>query len=163
MNDSPFLLGGKMFILLKTDTGSLRTINTDDISYLDGTDKSSTKLFLKTFPDFPIRVGMTIKDLHKVINGEVDFFDVYVDQGFAEHDDTVLQDKGLVKNEKASDEEVDQVKKEFLAGKRLVKGELGEAKTVDPSEIPTFSKKKKKDVAKKVEKKEVTETASSVW
>jgi len=158
-----------MFILLKTDTGSLRTINTDDISYLDGSEGSATKLYLKTFPEFPIRVGMVIRDLHKVVAGEAEFFDLYKMEGVYEEDPNACGTNPDLKE--ASKEDIAQVKKEFLAGKKLVSGDMGEGKLDSKvvaevaaekveekiaKEIPTFSKKKKKVVVKE-------ESAGGAW
>jgi hypothetical protein len=180
-------MGGKMeHLLVKTDTGHLKIIQKNEIFFVDGTD--TLNIYLKQVPNVPVRVKINIKDFHRVLIGEVDFFDVFQDveevisgvKGkLAEEDKGELSQKGLLKNEVADEKEVEQVKKEFLAGKKLVKGTFDKAELVsekekkrleeetnkriaeelgsDPDELPSFSMKRKQRT------KEETKKSSNTW
>lgn len=160
-----------MFILIQTELGSKRIINTSDIDYIESLSKNISVIFLKNHPDFPIRTKLDIDDMIKVVNGEVKFFDIFKEvveivsgvPGLTKQDySNSLTEAGLLKNEPAKPEEIVQVQKEFSAG--LVSGKMGGSVSVKqevyktPEGIPTFSKKFKKQ-----QEVIVKEKKESVW
>lgn len=162
-----------MFILIKTDTGTQRIISTDNIAFVDGTSADRCSLYLKSAPDFEIRVGMNIKDFVKVLNGETSFQDLYKFEGvYSEHKTDSLTKAGVLpeKPVETSKEEIEEVKKEFVEGTNLVKASTittvikeEEKPLYDLSNIPSFSKKKIKDQALKAEvPKEPAKKSNSV-
>ena len=148
-----------MHILIKTDTGKLEILNTDDISKVEGNETNFAKVYLKTFPDFAIRIGCNIRDFYKVLNGE-DFFQFCKLDGFyAEHTDgSELKKSGKLKDGVASEEDLEQVKAEFAVGLDTTPAELDATK----KKAPSFSKKKKKDAEKKLAEEKPAATGS-VW
>jgi len=153
----PFL-GGTMNILIKTDLGTLRIINTTDILFVEGNEKSFAKIYLKNNTDFPIRVGVNIRDFYKVLNGEDFFKFCELDKFYVEHTDgTELKEKGLLKEGESSEEEIKRVKEAFAENLETVPAELDATK----KRVPSFSKKKQADAEKKVEVKE--ESTGSAW
>jgi hypothetical protein len=141
-----------MFILIKTDTGARKVINTEDISFVDAPSSTISVIYTKTNPDFPIRVEMNIKDFVRVISGEVEFdaLDKTAGKYTEFQDESKIELVGPVKP--SSPEEIDEVKKEISEG--LV-GAPGKSVSIKPeptmvevaAKIPTFSKKVKKDKA----------------
>jgi len=135
-----------MHILIKTDTGNFRIINTDNISFIDGNEKKYAKVYMKDQLDFPIRVGMNIENLYEVILGKKDFFELYKEDGVYSTYTCEGDEKPV--NVEATIEEKKEFEKEFKSGKTLV-GAMGESVSVKSDEIPSFSKKKKIDKEKK--------------
>jgi len=141
-----------MFILIKTDTGSKKVINTEDISFVDAPSSSISVVYTKSNPDFPNRVEMNINDFVKVLNGEAKYEDLDKTSGkYTEfQDESKIELAGPIKDSTPS--ELEEVKKEISRG--LV-GAPGKAVSIKPepsmvevaAKIPTFSKKVKKDKA----------------
>jgi hypothetical protein len=159
-----------MFIKIQTELGSNRIINTNDVDYVEEVKKNTCSLLLKTHPDFPIRIKLSLNDMLDVLNGVVKFDEVFKEvvevingvAGIAKQDNSnSLQEAGLLKAGVSSPEELEEVRKEFSQG--LVSGSMGKATSVKeevissiPAEIPTFSKKLMK-------KREESVKKDSVW
>jgi len=136
-----------MLILIRTDLGTMRLINTDNISYVDAVSSMSCKLELKSNPGFDVRIGMGIEDFYKVVKGEAEFLDLYVDQGYQKTIENSSKELGSLEFKEETDESKERLE-EF-------KKELKPLRSLKPS---TFSKNK----AELPAKKEV-DTISDTW
>ena len=145
------------YLLVKTDTGHLKIIQRSEIFFVDGA--GTLNIYLKQVPTVPVRVKMNIKDFHRVLIGEVDFFDVFQDgedviSGVkgkpAEEDKGELLQKGLLKNEVADEKEIKQVKKEFHTGQKLVKGSFDKAELASEKEKKKLEEETNKRIAEEL-------------
>jgi len=130
-----------MLILIRTDLGTMRIINTDDISYVDAVSPLISKLELKSKPGFDIRIGLGIEEFYKVVKGEAEFLDLYIDQGYQKTIENSSEELGSLefKEEDAESlERLEEFKKELKPVKSL--------KSLKPN---TFSKNKAELPAKK--------------
>lgn len=142
-----------MFIKIRTDLGTERVINTDNIAFIDSASKLTCLMELKSHAGFDIKIGLGIDDFLKVVKGEALFSDLYIDQGYQK----------TIEN---SSKELDNLK--FNEETPESKERLEEFKEeLKPKPIPTFSKKKLNDEAKLLVKevinKETVDTQSDVW
>jgi hypothetical protein len=120
-----------MLVYLRTDVGLHRLINTDDVSFVESQGDKSSRIYLRTQLDFPVRVDLGLKDLHLVLKGEKEFDEVYLPPKVDVYQDDARTIKELNK----------EVQPPVVAEKVEVQ------QTRTPSapakvEVPTFSKKK---------------------
>jgi len=135
-----------MHILVRTDLGILRILNTEDITVVDGSGVYST-VTLKSHPDFPFKVALGIKDFYEVLLGKADFFDLYIDDKLVEDssEKTQLDEVLEAQIKEETPESLDKLE-EFKKG-------LKPLKELKPA---TFSKKK-------VAIKKEVDTQSDTW
>jgi len=126
-----------MLILIRTDIGLMRLINTEDIAYADALGSQSINIELKSKPDFVFKIGMGIENFYKVVKGEAEFMDLYVDQGYQK----------TIENSSKELESLE-IKPETVESKKDLEEFKETLKPLKP--ISTFSKKKANDEAKTV-------------
>jgi hypothetical protein len=115
-----------MLVLVITDTGLKRIINTDSISFVESAGGANCRIFLKEFPDFPIRVEMEIESLLLVLKGEKEFADVFAPPKHQVYQDDSLAIKELNKEVQAppatGTEEIPSFSKKKVAAKKVESG-----------------------------------------
>lgn len=142
-----------MKILIRTDLGTQRIIETDDIAFADAASSRATLLELKSKPGFDFKVGVGIEDFLKVIKGEAVFSDLYIDQGYQK----TLENSSDELEKLEFNEETSESKERLAEFKK----ELKPLKSLKPA---TFSKKSQvveKEIINKSEKE--VDSASDVW
>jgi len=137
-----------MHILIRTDLGLERIINTDDIMYVDSLNKHTSILEISSKPGFEMRIGMGISDFLRVMGGEYTFSDLYVDQGYQKTIENSSEELGSLEFKEETKESLERLE-EF-------KEEIKPQKAP-----PTFSKKKENDIIK--EEKKVVDKSNTPW